>query len=67
MEIFTVKDLSKLIKEKRLALGMTQADASALCNVGTRFLSELENGKPTLQIDKVLRVANFFGIKIFAE
>ena len=67
MEIFTVKDLSKLIKEKRLALGITQADASALCNVGTRFLSELENGKPTLQIDKVLKVANFFGIKIFAE
>ena len=43
MEIFTVKDLSKLIKEKRLKLGMTQADASALCNVGIRFLSELEN------------------------
>ena len=67
MEIFTVKDLSKLIKEKRLALGMTQSDASALCNVGIRFLSELENGKLTLQIDKVLKVANFFDIKIFAE
>lgn len=67
MEILTVKDLSKLIREKRLKLGMTQAYASALCNVGTRFLSELENGKPTLQIDKVLRVANFFDIKIFAE
>ena len=67
MEILTVKDLSKLIREKRLKLGMTQADASALCNVGTRFLSELENGKPTLQIDNVLKVANFFGIKIFAE
>ena len=67
MEIFTVKDLSKLIREKRLKLGMTQSDASALCNVGIRFLSELENGKPTLQIDKVLKVANFFDIKIFAE
>jgi hypothetical protein len=33
-----------------MALKMTQADASALCNVGIRFLSELENGKPTLQI-----------------
>ena len=67
MEIFTVKDLSKLVKEKRLAFGMSQSDASALCNVGIRFLSELENGKPTLQIDKVLKVANFFDIKIFAE
>ena len=67
MEILTVKDLSKLVKNKRLKLVMTQADASALCNVGTRFLSELENGKPPLQIDKALKVANFFGIKIFAE
>jgi transcriptional regulator with XRE-family HTH domain len=50
-----------------MALKMTQADASALCNVGIRFLSELENGKPTLQIDKVLKVANFFDIKIFTE
>ena len=67
MEIHTVKDLSKLIKQKRMALKMTQADASALCNVGIRFLSELENGKPTLQIDKVLKVANFFDIKIFTK
>ena len=50
-----------------MALKMTQTDASALCNVRIRFLSELENGKPTLQIDKVLKVANFFDIKIFTE
>jgi y4mF family transcriptional regulator len=67
MEVLTVKDLSKLVKQKRLEFGMTQSEASALCNVGIRFLSELENGKPTLQIDKVLKVVNFFGIKLSAE
>ena len=67
MEVFTVKELAKIIKQKRLSMGMTQSDASALCNVGVRFFSELENGKATLQIDKVLKVANFFGIKIIAE
>jgi len=67
MEVFTVKDLAKIIKQKRLSMGLTQSDASALCNVGVRFFSELENGKATLQIDKVLKVAIFFGIKIIAE
>ena len=51
MEIHTVKDLSKLIKQKRMALKMTQADASALCNVGIRFLSELENYENILSYD----------------
>jgi transcriptional regulator with XRE-family HTH domain len=55
------------VKQKRLEFGMTQSEASALCKVGIRFLSELENGKPTLQIDKVLKVVNFFGIKLSAE
>lgn len=67
MEIRSVGDLSKLIRKKRQEFGLTQADASALCNVGIRFFSELENGKPTLQIDTVLKVASFFGIKISAE
>ena len=49
MEIFTVKDLSKLIKEKRLALGMTQSDASALCKVGFPFSNSDKNLIPTLQ------------------
>ena len=33
----------------------------------SRFLSELENGKPTLEIDKVLNVARLFGIDIEAN
>lgn len=32
--------------------------------VGTRFFSELENGKPTLHIDKVIGVLENFGFKL---
>lgn len=67
MEINSVKEIAELVKEQRKKLGMTQAQASALCNVGTRFLSDLENAKPTLQIDKVLKVTALFGIRITAE
>lgn len=67
MEINSSKDIGKQIQSKRKALLMTQRQASALCNVGTRFLSDLENGKTTLQLDKVLHVCKMFGIKIYSK
>ena len=35
-------------------------------NVGKRFFSELENGKATLQIDKVLNVLEVLDINLYA-
>lgn len=66
MRVTSIKDIANLIKQERLKLGMTQAQAAALCNVGTRFLSDLENAKPTLQISKVIKVAHMFGITLVA-
>ena len=48
-------------------INMTQKEAASIAGVGVRFLSELENGKPTLEIDKVLNVARLFGIDIEAN
>ena len=67
MKITSVADLGLLIKEKRNSVNMTQADAAGLCNVGTRFLSDLENGKPTIQFDKAMYVAKMMGLEVFAE
>jgi transcriptional regulator with XRE-family HTH domain len=43
---------------------LTQSDAAGLCNVGIRFISELENGKSTMHFDKVLKVLKRFGFTI---
>ncbi len=59
-----IESIEKMVREKRKESGFTQADAAAMCNVGVRFLSELENGKPTLQIGKVLHVLDSFGLEI---
>ncbi|MBD5414056.1 MAG: helix-turn-helix transcriptional regulator [Treponema sp.] len=61
------KDISTLVKERRKALGYTQAEVASFCNVGLRFLSELENGKETLQLGKVLKVVNILGIDLIAK
>lgn len=67
MTIQKVADIGKLIREERKKDGLRQAECASLCGVGVRFLSELENGKPTLEIDKVLRVAKLMGFEIKME
>ena len=46
---------------------MTQRDLALWCGVGVRFLSELERGKPTLEINKVIKVLAMLGMDIHIE
>ncbi len=65
--IKSAAEIGKMVRAKRKEIGMTQADFAGLCNVGTRFISELENGKSTLEFDRVLRVTQLIGIDLFAK
>jgi len=49
-----------LRKEQKL----TQPQLAGLCNVGVRFIVDLESGKETCQIGKVLYVLDMLGIKL---
>lgn len=64
MEIQKTEDLSSLIKKRRKELKLTQAECAAFCSVGIRFFSELENGKQSLHLGKVLQVLQTLGLKI---
>lgn len=55
-------EIGHAVREARKRAGLKQAQAAALCGVGTRFLSDLENGKPTLHLGKVLQVLKGFGL-----
>ncbi|MFA6999854.1 MAG: helix-turn-helix transcriptional regulator [Candidatus Paceibacterota bacterium] len=57
-------DIGIIVRRKRKADGLTLADAAAMCNVGYRFFSDLENGKPTSHIGKVLQVLSCLGLEI---
>ncbi len=58
------KTIGELIKETRKKQKFTQAEAAAYLGIGTRFLSDLENGKPTIQLEKALRVLNGIGLNV---
>lgn len=66
MIIRTSEDLGKVIRKKRKEDGLTLHDAAAICGVSHVFLSALENGKKTVQLNKVLQVAACMGIEIIA-
>lgn len=64
MEIFKTEDISSIIKNRRKSLNLTQAECAAFCGVGIRFFSELENGKQSLQLGKVMQVLKMLGLKM---
>ena len=64
MKLNNAKTFGKIVRKCRKKRGATQIQVAALANTGLRFISELENGKPTVQLDKALRVAKVLGIKI---
>ncbi len=53
--------LIELVKERRKALGMTQAALADRAGVGLRFVRDLEQGKESLRLDKVNQVLALFG------
>jgi y4mF family transcriptional regulator len=54
-------NLINFVKERRKSVGMTQPELAKKAGVGLRFLRELEQGKPSLRLDKVNQVLQLFG------
>jgi y4mF family transcriptional regulator len=67
MKIKTTKDIAILIKTERKKQNLTQTELAGLCNVGLRFIVDVEAGKETCQIGKVLKVLDVLGININSE
>jgi y4mF family transcriptional regulator len=53
-----------MIRESRRRLGVTQKDLALTSGTGLRFVIDLEKGKETCQIGKVLTVLHTLGIRI---
>ena len=60
----TPEELGRIVKKERKAMGLTQADLALTSGTGMRFISDLENGKPTCQIGKTLTVLKTLGLRL---
>lgn len=56
--------LQQFVKKRRKQAGLTQTDLAYKSGVGLRFIRELEQGKPTLRLDKVNQVLGLFNHEI---
>ncbi|MDZ7854371.1 MAG: helix-turn-helix transcriptional regulator [Halomonas sp.] len=58
------EDLGKLVRQLRAEQDLLQTDLAGLAGTGNRFIVDLERGKPTLQLQKVLDVLDLMGLEV---
>lgn len=58
------KSLGLIVHRERRAQKLRQAELAAAAGVGIRFIVDLEAGKPTLQLEKVLHVLATLGCDV---
>lgn len=59
--------LGRAVRRRRRELGLTQRELSLLAGCGVVFLYELEQGKATVQLDKLLGVLEVLGLRLRLE
>lgn len=64
-KLVSTKDIGLLIKTTRKDQGVTQEQLAGVANTGIRFISDLENGKPTIQVNKLLNVLSALGLGMY--
>ena len=59
------KYMGRAIKDIRNKKKMTQSDLADITGVSVKFISDVERGKETVQMDKVFDLARALGLQIY--
>ena len=62
--VHDMQGLGEAIRKRRRELGYTQAFLADYAGISASFLSELENGKETIQLGKMMEVLSLLGMDI---
>ncbi len=65
--IHSPDELGQAVRERRKFLRLTQEELAAVASVTPRLLGEVEHGKPTAQLDGVLRILAALGLDLYAR
>ena len=63
-ELTNASQLAEIVRRERKRQKVSQIRLSQLANVGIRFVRDLEDGKETVRLDKVLAVLETLGIAV---
>ena len=64
MKITSTMEFGRTIRNKRKKLGYTQAQLSEYTAFSTSFISDLENGKETVELGKALFLLQLLGLDL---
>ncbi|HAW58096.1 MAG TPA: transcriptional regulator [Bacteroidales bacterium] len=64
-KISDIEEIGQLLRQKREEQGLNQKEFAEAAGVGNRIVSEVERGKPTAQIDKVLKLLKYAGLTVY--
>lgn len=67
MKIADSKSLGQAIRLRRKELNYTQAYLAEFTGLSVTFISDLERGKPTAEIEKTIRLVNILGMDLLVE
>ncbi|MBU6259149.1 MAG: helix-turn-helix transcriptional regulator [Burkholderiales bacterium] len=57
-------ELGAAVRARRKRLALKQLDIAGMGNTGNRFIVDLEGGKPTVQLQKVLDILDLLGLEL---
>ena len=66
IKIKSAEGLGRVVREARKAQKLSQDDLAGMSGTGRRFIVDLEKGKETVQLGKVLRVLATLGVSVAA-
>lgn len=61
VKVKSAADIGGWVRAQRKARGIKQQELASYCGCSAKFLTDLENGKPTVRLDKVLPVVMMLG------
>ena len=60
----TAADIGQVVRAQRQSQGLRQIDLAGIGNTGNRLIVDIEKGKPTVQLQKVLDVLELLGLEL---
>ncbi len=67
LRVSSLKEIGQVIRAERKARKLNQTMFAAYCGVGRRYLSDLENGKETIEAGRAIEIINLLGFIIRLE
>jgi HTH-type transcriptional regulator/antitoxin HipB len=66
-EINSILDLSSLVRGRRRALGLSQAELAARANVSRQWISAFESGRPGSELRLILRLLEALELRLSVD